>query len=250
MDGNTTAISRSAQIAASKGIFLVNSAGNSGSDSWGIITAPADVHDVLAVGNVNLQGQRSSTSSTGPSADERIKPDVVALGTSVTVINSGGVITSSSGTSFSSPLTAGLVAGLRQRYPDITRTELMNAIRLSASQASAPDNLLGYGIPMYRAVVNYLEEITSVEPEQKHSLIVYPNPIQDTFTLAPSNSSILQLSEVAIINAQGQVVMNKNAVYSWPDNSYSISIGNFLPGVYFLTVRIGKKYEIYKLVKI
>lgn len=250
MDGATTAITRAAQLAASKGIFLVNSAGNSGSDlSWQIITAPADGEDVLAVGNVNLQGTRSSTSSIGPSADGRVKPDVVALGTGVSVYRANGAIGSANGTSFSSPLTAALVAGLRQRYPELKREELMDAIRLSASQVASPDNFLGYGIPHYRAVVNYLD-ITSVEPEEDHSLVVYPNPVQDTFTLAPRKPSMVQLSEVAIINAQGQLAANCKVVFNWPDNSYSMNIGHFLPGVYFLTVRIGKKYETYKLVKI
>lgn len=250
MDGNTAVITRAAQIAASKGIFMVNSAGNSGNDlSWQIITAPADGEDILAVGNVNLQGVRSNTSSIGPAADGRTKPDVVALGTGVSVYRSNGAIGSANGTSFSAPLTAALVAGLRQRYPDITRTKLMEAIRHSASKASAPDNFLGYGIPHYRAVVNYLE-ITSVESEQDLSLVVYPNPVQDTFTLAPRKPSILPLSEVAIVNAQGQVITNNNVVYNWPDNSYSMNIGHYLPGIYFLMVRIGKKYETYKLVKI
>lgn len=250
MDGNTTVITRAAQIAASKGIFLVNSAGNSGNDlSWQIITAPADGEDVLSIGNINLQGVRSSTSSIGPAADGRTKPDVVALGTGVTVIGANGEIASNNGTSFSSPLTAGLVAGLLQRYPELTRKELMDAIRLSASQASTPDNLKGYGIPHYRAVVNYVE-VTRVDPERNQSLVVIPNPVQDTFTLAPRKPSSVQLNQVVISNAQGQVVNNNKVEYNWPENSYSMNITHFLPGVYFLTVRIGKKYETYKLVKI
>ncbi|HET9054053.1 MAG TPA: T9SS type A sorting domain-containing protein, partial [Cyclobacteriaceae bacterium] len=86
--------------------------------------------------------------------------------------------------------------------------------------------------------------------EQNLSLVIHPNPVQDTFTLAPRNTSVRQLGQVAIVNAHGQLVTYNNVVYNWPGNSYSIDIGHVQPGVYFLTVRIGTKYETYKLVKI
>jgi serine protease AprX len=250
MDGNTAVITRAAQVAASKGIFLVNSAGNSGTDpSWQIITAPADGEDVLAVGNVNLQGEKSATSSIGPTADSRTKPDVVALGVGVSVYRANGNIGGANGTSFSSPLTAGLIAGLRQKYPSLSRADLMDAVRLSASKASSPDNQLGYGIPHYRAVVNYLE-VTGVEPDQNRNLVIYPNPVRDTFTIAPKKPAQIQVTNVAIANARGQIIAVDNMVYDWPDNTYSMNISHLVSGVYFLTVRIGKKYETYKLVKI
>lgn len=247
MDGNTAVITRAAQLAASKGIFMVNSAGNSGSDaSWRIITAPADGKNVLAVGNINVQGMRSPTSSIGFEKGH-IKPDVVALGTGVSAYFGNGTIGNRNGTSFSSPLIAGLVGGLRQRYPELKSSDLMDAIRYSASQAPNPDNLLGYGIPHYRAIVNYLEMRTNVG---KRSLVIYPNPVKDTFTLALKKPSEMQLSQASIVNAQGQTMAANQIVFNWPDNTYIMDISHFIPGVYFLTIRVGKKFETYKLVKI
>lgn len=247
MNGTTAVITRAAQVAASKGIFMVNSAGNSGTDaSWRIITAPADGEDVLAVGNVNLQGIKSATSSIGPEGG-RIKPDVAALGTGVSVYRANGNIGSSSGTSFSSPLTAALVAGLMQKYPTIKRKELMDAIRFSASRSPQPDNQLGYGIPHYRAVVNYLETKSKLSDRL---LVIHPNPVKDTFVLSLTRPAEVQFNKITIVNVQGQVVAGSEVLYAWPDNTYSMDIRHFIPGVYFLTVRIGDKYETYKLVKI
>ena len=150
MDGNTTPITIGADIAASKGILVCNSAGNSGNDSWHYIGAPADGDSVFSIGAVNGSGVYTYFSSTGPTYDGRIKPNVVAKGQGTTIVNPWtGAIYTGNGTSFSSPVTAGMVACLWQANPGKSNIEIMEAIQQSASQANNPDSLLGYGIPNY-----------------------------------------------------------------------------------------------------
>jgi hypothetical protein len=150
MDGNTAPITIGADIAASKGILVTNSAGNSGNDSWHYIGAPADGDSVFSIGSVNGSGVYTYFSSTGPTYDGRIKPNVVAKGQGTTIVNPwNGSIYTGNGTSFSSPVTAGMVACLWQANPGKTNIEIMEAVQQSASQANNPDSLLGYGIPNY-----------------------------------------------------------------------------------------------------
>ncbi len=161
MDGNTTPITIGADLAASKGILVVNSAGNSGNTSWQYIGAPADGDSVFSIGAVNSSGTYASFSSQGPTYDGRIKPDVVAQGQGTTIISAySGSVTTGNGTSFSSPVTAGMVACLWSAFPDRKNTEIMQAIRQSASQYTNPDGYLGYGIPDYLEALNILETNT------------------------------------------------------------------------------------------
>ncbi|HEX9651146.1 MAG TPA: S8 family serine peptidase, partial [Cyclobacteriaceae bacterium] len=92
LDGNTTVISRAAAIAASKGILVVTGSGNEGNTNWRNVLAPGDVETVLTVGSVTGNGNISSFSGVGPTSDGRIKPDLVALGSNVAVINETGNI--------------------------------------------------------------------------------------------------------------------------------------------------------------
>ena len=150
MDGNTAPITIGADIAASKGILVTNSAGNSGNDSWHYIGAPADGDSVFSIGSVNGSGVYTYFSSTGPTYDGRIKPNVVAKGQGTTIVNPwDGSIYTGNGTSFSSPVTAGMVTCLWQANPTKSNIEIMQAVQQSASQANSPDSLLGYGIPNY-----------------------------------------------------------------------------------------------------
>ena len=132
---------------ADKGIVLVNSAGNDGMASWKKINVPADAPDILTVGAVTPDRRNASFSSIGPTADGRIKPDVMALGSPTAVITGRGTIIKDVGTSFSTPVVAGLVACLWQALPGKTAKEIIRLVRESADNVASPDNIYGYGIP-------------------------------------------------------------------------------------------------------
>ena len=147
LDGRTALITRVAQAATDKGILLFSSAGNEGSSSWKQITFPADAVDVITVGSVTEKKDRSSFSSIGFTSDLRVKPDLVALGTASSVVNSLGEVSYVSGTSFSTPTIAGLGVCLWQALPLLTNKEIIELLRTTASQHKRPDEELGYGIP-------------------------------------------------------------------------------------------------------
>jgi serine protease AprX len=150
LDGHTSLITRAAEIAAAKGIIVVNSAGNSG-PGVGTLDAPADASgdSILAVGAVDSSGIIAGFSSRGPTADGRIKPDVCAQGRAVLLALASGTTNAyarSSGTSFSCPLVAGLVACLLQARPGWTPVQVIHALKLSSSRASLPDVNFGWGV--------------------------------------------------------------------------------------------------------
>jgi serine protease AprX len=149
MNGQTAISTLAAEMAAARGVVVVNSAGNSGANAeHNTLGAPSDGAHVLAIGAVGPSGGRASFSSVGPSADGRIKPDLAAQGQSVKVAFPGSVsrYTTANGTSFSCPLTAGVVALLLQVNPTASPDDVAGVLRATASQAAAPDNLLGWGI--------------------------------------------------------------------------------------------------------
>lgn len=152
LDGKTAPISRAAETAASKGMLLFSSAGNEGNGSWEKIAFPADAPSVVTVGSVTGQKIRSSFSSKGLTADCRIKPDVVALGSSCCVVDTEGQVQHADGTSFATPVLAGLGACLWQALPQLSSREVVQLLRASADHAAQPDAETGYGIPdVYRA---------------------------------------------------------------------------------------------------
>ena len=149
LDGQTALISRTASMLAKKGIILVNSAGNSGMGPWKKISFPADANDILTVGAVNMEKKNAPFSGVGATQDGRVKPDVMALGSPASLISGRGSIIRDMGTSFSTPLVAGLVACLWQALPEKTALEIIELVRQTGSNAKDPDNIFGYGIPNF-----------------------------------------------------------------------------------------------------
>ena len=149
LDGQTAFISHSASMLASKGIILVNSAGNSGMGPWKKISFPADANDIITVGALNPDKKNAPFSGVGPTQDGRVKPDVMALGSPANLISGRGSIVRDMGTSFSTPIVAGLVACLWQALPQKSATEIINLIRQTSSNNQKPDNIYGYGTPNF-----------------------------------------------------------------------------------------------------
>ena len=151
LDGRTAFVSHSASLLARKGILLVNSAGNSGMGTWKKIGVPSDADHILTVGAVlNDEPHKIAPfSSVGPTQDQRIKPDIVAIGAPARLVNGRGVIMDDMGTSFSTPVVCGLMACLWQALRNKTAEEMIELIRQSGNNSEHPDNIYGYGMPNF-----------------------------------------------------------------------------------------------------
>ena len=183
LDGNSTRISRAADIAASKGILVVTSAANEGETEWKYIGAPADGDSVLAVGAVDAEKVYAPFSSIGPSYDGRVKPNVAAQGRGTYFAGSDGEIYSGSGTSFSSPIICGLAACLWQSNRTIDNYHILLLIQEISSQADTPDYFLGYGLPDFSKGF-FLSQGIDFEMLETNSFIrIFPNPFFSSFTL-------------------------------------------------------------------
>ncbi len=171
MDGNTAVTTLAADMAAARGVVVVTSAGNEGGGSWKYVTAPADGDSVIAVGAVSSYGDRAYFSSLGPTYDGRIKPDVMAMGVGVQLVNTarnpkpGEEYSSGQGTSYACPLVAGVCAQILQAHPELGPIDVREALRQTADHAATPDTDYGWGlIDAYEAVFYHGPAFTHFKP--------------------------------------------------------------------------------------
>lgn len=203
MDGKTTLISKAANFAFEKGMLVVNSAGNYGRQDWKYISAPADSYGGIAVGAVDVEGERALFSSVGPSFDNRVKPDVMAVGSNAVAVNENGKLIKAHGTSFSSPLIAAMAACLWQSHPERSVKDIKKAIIESSDRIYKPDSLYGFGIPDFEKAYNLLKKDFDHDPIFK----VFPNPFRDNFILNIFLEKDTKMN-LQLINIRGQLIFD------------------------------------------
>lgn len=143
----TSMVARAANTAVRKGILVCNAMGNEGDDKeWKMLITPADADSILSVGGVYSIDNLTEFSSFGPTADGRMKPNVVAMA-HCWVAGEKGNFTQAYGTSFSSPMTAGFAACVKQLHPEYTAWQLKTEIEKSGNHYPYFDYAYGYGVP-------------------------------------------------------------------------------------------------------
>ncbi len=184
-DGQTSIVAKAAQRAARLGVVLCVSMGNEGNGDGvtGTMLTPADVDTAISVGAATVGGFLSTSSSTGPTSDGRVKPDVIAPGVGVYTASTGGFDSYSyqSGTSVAAPIAAGVAALLLSARPELTPTRVRDVLRASADTArvqnftSFPNNFTGWGyldaLAALALVGPVLSNVPSVAEETDGALI-------------------------------------------------------------------------------
>lgn len=245
LDGETCVITIGSEIASSKGILCVNSAGNDGANEFPYISAPADGANVFTIGAVGDNGARAYFSSVGPTYDGRIKPDVMAHGYNTTVASPGGNYYEGSGTSFACPVLAGMLTCLWQADRTATPDEIKDVLRQNANNSANPDNEYGYGIPDFMSALDMLSINENQDMEANSLISVYPNPAKDEVKVKLYTEAEIT---VQLYSQLGRLLYTENIQNS--DISVIESVFSGLgKGVYFVHIVGSDEIQTIKLIK-
>ncbi len=261
LDGDTAPITRAADLAVKKGVLVLISAGNEGNDAWRYVSTPADGDSVIAVGAVDSKGVVASFSSRGPTADGRIKPDVMTMGVAVACISvppvtgTGNLYSRVSGTSAACPIAAGAAALILCANPALTPMQIVDALHNTSTRSQAPDTDYGWGIIQTKVAVESTASIDRpvVIPKTSALAGIFPNPAAIstrgglTLALDLVEESWVDvrlyniMGEEAGVLFQGRVPAGKNR---WVNTRWPAEAVNRLgSGVYFISVKSGLFHE-------
>ncbi len=212
MNGKVARSSRAANLASKKGIIVVVAAGNEGNKAWHYIGSPADAEGIVTVGAVQSDSTSSVFSSFGPSSDNRVKPEVCAMGTSAAIINPAGSTTFGNGTSFASPIMAGMVTCLLQRYkaydPQPVVSVFLNSLFESGSRRNNPTAQQGYGIPDFWLAERYLPIYDVLSNNHNDIFSLYYDSQNKKLTIRLLNDNPTQ-TIIRVYAATGKLVLER-----------------------------------------
>jgi subtilisin family serine protease len=230
--------------ATNQGIICVSSAGNSGP---GYFTggSPAAGVDVISVGATDRYNNLVSFSSWGPSITYIGYPDVVAPGANIISAEAPASTISDrmrllgdyfdfvddadyiplSGTSMSCPLVSGILAILKQAYPNLTPETARIALLEGVSKIYDDDEslMVGAGLVNASASLDFLDDLYST----------YGN-VNNTAKIFPDN---LPVKPYDLLNFPGDYQSFNLTILSGEADNYNISIPNNVDG---LTLTIDK----------
>ncbi len=248
MDGKTTVVTRAANIAASRGILVFSSAGNERDNEWKYIIAPSDGDEVIGVAAVNKFGFPSTFTSQGPASDGDIKPNLAAVGWNTYLQNSSGTLSYGSGTSYASPVLAGMAACLWQASPSSTAADVKYALEKSGHLYDNPDSLLGYGVPDMKTAWYILNPETSSLVQKNATWKVYPNPVQNRLFIQAEDFNPANEISVSLFSLDGRLLFCQNRT----TNSQIIldNLQSLPSGLLILKLDSGDRIETFKINKI
>lgn len=246
MNGKVSRASRAATLASKKGLVVLVAAGNEGAGSWKYISSPSDADGIITVGAITSSGTPSSFTSYGPSSDGRVKPEICAMGTASALVSTAGTTTTGNGTSFATPIVAGMMACLLQRYKalsqNISVSTLLQSVFKTGSLFSTPTALMGYGIPNFSLAEQNLITLNTLKTDESKNFQILYSGSSHTLTVN-SNENIAPNSFINIYSMSGRLMVHQPI----DNESVRIKTNTFVPGVYAVNVWLNGKCETTKV---
>lgn len=250
IDGKTTVAAKAANMATTKGILFVITAGNEGGGGWNYVLTPGDADSAITIGGATLYKSAVSTSGNGPNAAGMVKPDVCMLGSNVSVMFTSTTPSYLGGTSYATPQLAGWAACLMQATStNVTPYRIRTAIVKSGHLYATPTVQMGYGVPDFGIAHNLLNVKDTPEEELTTAnwVMATPNPTKDAVTIRLLMQQTGSAT-ITLIDASGRAVSK---------NQYNLNAGKqtiqlSMPastGMYLLKVNANDKQKTIRLVR-
>lgn len=232
---HVAAVQTAAQYMRSKGGVVVSSAGNTSA-----YTAHANTSAIITVAATDSSDVRASWSAYGPIVD------VAAPGVGIRTTAMGGTYGAYNGTSFSSPLTASVVALMLSANPALQPSQVDSILTSTADDkgTAGRDDYYGYGrINAARAVAAAKAMVTSDTTAPVVSATVPSTTVKGIITVSATATDNIGVTRVELY-AGGVLVASDTASpysFSWDSRSRADGATSLVVKAYDAAGNVGSK---------